>query len=252
MEERLQKILSQWGLASRRHAEQLLQQGRVRVNGVVAHIGQKANPDRDAITVDGLPLQDQQRPQDHYLLIHKPLGVLSTCHDPQGRTTVLDLLPPPLRQGQGLHPVGRLDSDSTGALLLTNDGQLTLQLTHPRHQLAKIYEVWVSGHPSSTVLKQWRQGVWLEGRKTLPTLVHMLRSSTKATLLKITLWEGRNRQIRKVADLLGHPVIKLHRTHIGPISLGNLPVGSYRFLREDELNSLCVIQKTAVFSDASV
>ncbi|MBF2046307.1 MAG: pseudouridine synthase [Leptolyngbya sp. IPPAS B-1204] len=234
MTERLQKILSQWGIASRRQAEQMILDGRVRLNGAVGQLGQKADPQIDSIEVDGKLIQLNARPQTTYLLLHKPAGVVSTCHDPQGRPTVLNLLPAAMRQ-LGLHPVGRLDAASTGALLLTNDGEVTACLTHPRHSIAKIYRVRVQGHPSEAVLRQWRQGVLLEGRLTRPAEVRVLQTNHQATLLEIRLKEGRNRQIRRVAEQLGFPVMQLHRVAIGTIQLGKLETGQYRALYPDEV-----------------
>jgi pseudouridine synthase len=215
----------------------------VRCNGAIAQLGQKADPQKDAIAVDGKLIQLQQRPQSIYLLLNKPAGVVSTCDDPQGRPTVMHLLPSELRTGEGIHPVGRLDADSTGALLLTNDGELTFALTHPRHDIPKTYFVVVQGHPSQLVLQQWRQGVVLEGRKTRPTQVRVISRDANQTSLEIILWEGRNRQIRRMTEQLGHPVIHLHRTAIGSIQLqppkaAALPVGRYRSLTQDELRFL--------------
>lgn len=243
MEVRLQKILSQWGVASRRQAEDMIRQSRVQINGVDAQIGQKVDPQRDTITVDGKPITTIERPALIYLLLNKPVGVVSTCDDPQGRLTVLDLLPERLRAGQGIHPVGRLDVDSTGALILTNDGELTYWLTHPRHSIPKTYRVLVQGHPSETVLKTWQQGVILDGRKTRPAKVRVLKRLSEQTSLEIILKEGRNRQIRRVAEQLGYPVIKLHRTAIGSIKLhlpGQplLPEGSCRSLEDFEIRNL--------------
>ena len=239
MEERLQKILSQWGIASRRQAEKLIVDGRVRLNGAIAQLGQKANPAIDMIQVDGRSIEQFNRPTAIYLLLNKPLGVISTCRDPRGQPTVLDLLPTSLRHRQGVHPVGRLDADSTGALLLTNDGQLTFQLTHPRHQTPKIYRVLVRGRPNAASLQQWRQGIVLSGRKTLPARVMIVEQPIRnQTLLEITLWEGRNRQIRRVAEQLGYPVLKLHRIAIGPVKLQKLPSGHHRLLSPSEINSL--------------
>jgi len=244
MEERIQKILSQWGIASRRQAEQLILNGQVMVNGQLATLGQKANPDCDCITVDGKEIKQESRPQFIYLLINKPFGVVCTCEDPQGRPKVLDLLPEELRWGQGIHPVGRLDIESTGALILTNDGELTFQLTHPSHELGKTYQVLVKGHPSLETLNKWRQGVILSGKATLPAQVKLIDADKSCqTLLEIVISEGRNRQIRRVAELLGHPVIKLHRTAIGPISLNvlnqdELAPGQYRQLAQKEIDSL--------------
>lgn len=234
-EERVQKILSQWGIASRRQAEQLILEGRVRLNGAVAQLGQRANPECDRIEVDGTLIQPANRPQRVYLLMNKPAGVVSTCRDSWNRTTVLDLLPPDLRSETGVHPVGRLDAESTGALLLTNDGAVTYALTHPSHAIAKIYHVWVQGYPSAETLKRWSNGVRLSGRPTLPAQVEVLRVKPSQTLLCVVLREGRNRQIRRVAEQLGHPVVHLHRVAIGSIHLGQLPTGQVRQLTDPEI-----------------
>jgi pseudouridine synthase len=238
MEARLQKILSQWGIASRREAEEMIKQSRVQVNGESAHLGQKVDPQKDIITVDGKSVSTNERPDLKYLLLHKPTGIVSTCYDPHRRQTVLDLLPKELRVGHGIHPVGRLDADSTGALILTNDGNLTFALTHPRHSVPKTYRVSVKGHPPEAVLQKWRQGVMLEGKKTLPAQVRILEKFASNTCLEIVLKEGRNRQIRRIAQQLGYPVIKLHRTAIGPIQLQDLPSGNYRHLQEWEIRFL--------------
>jgi 23S rRNA pseudouridine2605 synthase len=243
MAERVQKILSQWGIASRRRAEQMVLEGRVYLNGNVAQLGQKVDPAFDQIEVDGVLVKPDTRPKSIYLLLHKPAGVVSTSYDPWNRRTVLDLLPAELRHGQGIHSVGRLDADSTGALLLTNDGALTCYLTHPRYHISKTYEVWVQGHPSESVLQVWRRGVLLSGRKTLPSQVELLERHPSQTLLKITLKEGRNRQIRRIAEQLGYPVVKLHRTAIGPLQLQppgerSLSVGQYRPLKDFEIRFL--------------
>lgn len=237
MTERLQKLLSQRGIASRRHAEKLILGGRVTVNGKVAEIGQQADASCDRICVDGIDIGEP--PRCTYLLLHKPRGVVSTCKDPQGRKTVLDLLDVSLRSGTGIHPVGRLDADSTGALLLTNDGELTYQLTHPRHQMPKVYRVQVQGVPTDAVLRRWRSGVMLADRKTLPAKVEMIRRlSAGRSLLEVTLTEGRNRQIRRVAESLGHPVTALHRIKIGSLVLGDLPLGRYCLLNSTEVTHL--------------
>jgi 23S rRNA pseudouridine2605 synthase len=258
MEERLQKILAQWGIASRRRAEQLILEGQVRVNGSVAVLGQKANPDLDLIEVNGERVGrtlgadswceaklSPSQPTLLYLLLHKPLGVVSTCADPQGRPTVLELLPSKY-QNLGLHPVGRLDIQTTGALLLTNDGDLTFHLTHPSHHVTKTYEVLVQGNPSPSAINQWRNGIVLEGRQTRPAQVQILRpwaASQNNVLLQVILQEGRKRQIRLVAKALGHRVLKLHRTHIGAIALRRidgciLSPGQYRSLTSSEISAL--------------
>jgi len=235
--ERLQKIISQWGFASRRQAEQMIVAGRVRVNGCIAELGQKADPAKDRIEVDGSFICPVNRPKLIYLLMHKPYGVLSTCHDPHHRSTVIDLLPTQFRDN-GIHPVGRLDLASTGALLLTNNGELTFLLTHPRHSIPKTYHVLLRGHPSESILQQWRDGVMLADKQTLPADVEILHHQRENghTLLKVTLREGRNRQVRRVAKKLGYPVIRLHRVSIGSICLDSLPSGRYRHLTNAEVS----------------
>lgn len=240
MTERVQKILSQWGIASRRHAEELILAGRVCINGQVVQLGQKVDPKCDRLEVDGQLIHPQNRPQFTCLLMNKPLGVVSTCDDPENRPTVLDLLPKSLRHGQGIHPIGRLDINTSGALLLTNDGNLTLSLTHPRYHIPKTYQVWVEDHPLESVLQQWRNGIMLMGKQTLPAQVKVLKSHSQKTLLEVILTEGRNRQIRRVAEQLGLKILRLHRTAIGIIKLHSsnepsLPLGQYRLLKPFEI-----------------
>jgi len=240
MEARVQKIISQWGIASRREAEEMIEQSRVRINGILARLGQKVNPKVDMISIDGKPVIQGNRPALVYLLLNKPTGVVSTCDDPQGRTTVLDLLPAKLRQGTGIHPVGRLDADSTGALILTNDGDLTFALTHPSHDIPKTYHVVVDGHPPANVLRMWSQGVMLDGRKTRTAQVKLIEQGVTQSKLEIILQEGRNRQIRRVAQQLGYPVVHLDRRAIGTIQLHNsqgkfTDVGKYRHLVTSEI-----------------
>lgn len=243
MEERLQKLLSQWGIASRRRSEQMIVEGRVRLNGEVARLGSKADPTRDRVEVDGIAI-GASPPKPVYLLLNKPVGVVSTCRDPQGRKTVLDLLPNRLRRGLGIHPVGRLDAESTGAIILTNDGALTFRLTHPGHCISKTYRVLLRGCPPQSALQAWREGIDLDGRKTLPARVRILdRNSPECTQIEVVLHEGRNRQIRRVADALGYPVLKLHRVAIGSIGLQHpgqrkLSLGEYRSLTGSELTQL--------------
>jgi pseudouridine synthase len=242
MAERLQKILAQWGIASRRKAEEMIRDGRVEVNGTLAILGQQADPEVDAIAVDSVAITRAQRPQHCYILLHKPRGIVCTCDDPEGRPTVLSLLSPELNRQQGIHPVGRLDTYSTGALLMTNDGSLTYRMTHPRHEVSKVYRVTVSGHPSDRTLQHWRNGVNLEGQPTIPASVKRLDQSSDSTTLEVILREGRNRQIRRVAELLGHPVKRLHRLAIGNIQLGSLTPGEYRLLSPNELAHLVIAE----------
>jgi len=232
-QERLQKLIASSGLCSRRQAESLVREGQVRVNGRVATLGEQADPALDRISIAGQPLGAP--PTWLTLLIHKPPGVLCTCFDPRGRPTVLDLLPTRWRHQAGLHPVGRLDADSRGALLLSNDGALTHPLTHPRHGHRKTYRVWVEGHPAAATLQRWRGGVALDGEASAPVDVRVLRSSPHATLLELVMREGRNRQIRRTADLLGHPVRDLLRVAIGPVALGSLGEGQWRRLQPGDL-----------------
>ncbi|WP_016950690.1 pseudouridine synthase [Anabaena sp. PCC 7108] len=240
MEARVQKIIAQWGIASRREAEEMIKQSRVHINGILAHLGQKVDPQRDTISIDGKSVFQKQRPALIYLLLNKPAGVVSTCYDPQGRPTVLDLLPKKLQAGLGIHPVGRLDADSTGALILTNDGDLTFGLTHPSHSISKTYRVLVKGHPPEAVLERWRQGIILDGIKTRPAQVSLIESLPQQSYLEVILQEGRNRQIRRLAQQLGYPVIQLQRTAIGSIQLQSskapsFDVGNYRYLTPKEI-----------------
>ena len=234
--ERLQKLIAAAGLCSRRNAETLLSQGRVAVNGRRAGLGDKADPASDAITVDGAPLRPAAEPL--LLLLNKPPGVLCSCSDPHGRTTVLDLLPPQLSQGRGLHPVGRLDGDSRGALLLTNRGELTLRLSHPRYGHRKTYRVWVRGIPAPATLERWAAGVPLQEGPSQPVMVRRLGQQADRCLLELVMGEGRNRQIRRTAALLGHPVLDLQRLAIGPVQLGQLQEGQWRHLDRREWRAL--------------
>ena len=234
MRQRLQKLMSAAGHCSRRQAEELLRQGRVEVNGRIAGLGDQADPQIDRICVDGSPLATVIA--ERVLLLNKPPGVISSCHDPQGRETVLDLIPADLRRG--LHPVGRLDADSRGALLLSNQGELTLKLTHPRYAHSKTYRVTVRGTPDQSKLQRWRQGIELDGSRTLPASVKLLHSQRVQSTLEVILREGRNRQIRRIASLLGHSVVDLQRTAIGGLALGSTAEGCWRELSRQEWRSL--------------
>lgn len=236
--QRLQKIIAATGFCSRRHAEELLKQGRVRVNGILGKIGNKADPNLDIITVDGKPLPEGA--SNTVLILNKPRGVICSCKDPQGRQTVMNLLPDQI--SNGLYPVGRLDADSRGALLLTNHGDLTLHLTHPRYGHNKTYRVWVNGIPSKKTILTWSNGVILDGEMTQPARVKLLKSNNANSLLQINMREGRNRQIRRVGDLLGHKVIDLQRIEICGITLGNLKEGHWRVLEREEWEPILISQ----------
>ncbi len=227
---RLQKIISQSGLSSRRKADLLIKQGRVTLNGRQAIIGEKANPYSDHILVDGKHLP--KKPNHKVLLLNKPRGVISTCHDNHGRKTILSLIPSNFRRG--IYPVGRLDSESRGAILLTNNGDLTLKLTHPKYSHTKTYLIWVTGQPNRSILDNWREGILLDGKITMPANIEVMEIINNMTLLKVILKEGRNRQIRKIANLIGHPVQDLQRIAISNIKLNRLQEGEWRELTTKE------------------
>ena len=243
MSERVQKVLSQWGIASRRKAEKMILARRIKINGQTASLGDKVDLNVDTLHVDGKSIELSSRPNLIYLLLNKPTGVMSTCFDPQHRPTVIDLLPEKLQQGMGIHPVGRLDFASSGALILTNDGDLTLGLTHPRYHLPKVYRVELDRSPTKKDLALWRQGIMLDGKKTLPAKIKLIQANKSSKTIEIILTEGRNRQIRRVAEKLGYQVQKLHRTAIGSINIataeGNqLAEGKYRHLQSAEISFL--------------
>jgi 23S rRNA pseudouridine2605 synthase len=226
--ERLQKVLAQRGLGSRRTCEELIVAGRVRVNGAVAVLGRRVDPVSDRVSVDDVPVA--VRPGLVYYLLNKPIGVVSTAADPHGRPAVTGLVPSEPR----VHPVGRLDADSEGLLLLTNDGDLTFRLTHPSFGVEKEYLVAVEGTPKPGVLRQLREGVDLEDGRTSPARV--ARVGTNG--LRITIHEGRNRQVRRMCDAVGHPVRRLVRTRIGAIRVGVLAPGEWRELAPEEVRAL--------------
>lgn len=231
--ERLQKILSQAGIASRRASERLMLDGRVTVNGaVVTALGSKADSARDEIRIDGRRLT---RPRPLYVLLNKPRGYVTTRADPQRRPTVLDLV---ASVPAYLYPVGRLDFDSEGLLLLTNDGDLAARLTHPRHEIARVYEAVVCGVPDDRDLGRLAQGVPLDGRRTQPAEVTRLRATRDTSTLRITLREGRNRQVRRMCDAIGHPVTSLKRVAIGPLRDTSLKTGQWRLLAPREVSRL--------------
>ena len=226
--ERLQKVLAQAGLGSRRACEELIAGGRVTVNGQVAPLGTRADPEVDAIEVDGARVGVRQG-LVHYLL-NKPAGVVTTASDPQGRPTVVGLVPAEPR----VYPVGRLDADTEGLLVLTNDGELAHRLTHPSFGVEKEYLADVAGTPSRGVLRRLREGVDLEDGRTAPARVSLVGDHT----LRITIHEGRNRQVRRMCEAVGHPVRRLVRLRIGPLADRRLPPGEWRALSQAEIRAL--------------
>jgi len=228
--ERLQKILSQAGIASRRAAERLMVDGRVTVNGTaVRQLGSKADAAHDDIRVDGVRIK---LPEHHrYLLLNKPRGYVTTRSDPERRPTVIDLLG---GVREYVYPVGRLDFDSEGLLILTNDGDLAARLTHPRHGVARVYEARVLGAPDAHDLDRLARGITIDGRRTGPADVKPIGESR----LLVTIREGRNRQVRKMCEAIGHPVTHLRRVAIGPIRDPNLKVGQWRELTPREVDLL--------------
>jgi pseudouridine synthase len=257
VEIRLQKILSQAGVASRRAAERLIEEGRVSINGItVREMGTKADPTVDEVRVDGRRVKAAERMR--YILLNKPAGYVTTRSDPQRRPTVIDLL-----RGvrEYVYPVGRLDYDTEGLLLLTNDGDLAAKLTHPRHAVERTYEARVAGIPEGKALVQLRNGIPLDGRRTLPADVQLLtrgrvgpasasagtrlrrdkkprHDSHRDAVLRLTIREGRNRQVRRMLEAVGHPVRALKRIRIGPLEDRRLALGSWRDLTPAEIQTL--------------
>jgi 23S rRNA pseudouridine2605 synthase len=230
---RLNKILAQAGLASRRAADRLIGEGRVAVNGVVTRaVGTLADPERDRIAVDGRPLPALET--RHYVLLHKPRGYLTTRSDPQGRPVVTDLVPVAAR----LFPVGRLDADVEGALLLTNDGALTHRLLHPRYGLPRLYEADVAGVVTRADLPRWRRGVVLADGPAVAAHVELIHSGGGGSRLRLTFTEGRTHEVKRYCQALGHPVRGLRRLAFGPLALGALPVGAWRPLTPAEIARL--------------
>jgi pseudouridine synthase len=240
--ERLARFLAHAGIASRRHAEELIASGCVQVNGsVITTQGVRIDPACDRVCVNGKLVN---APAHHiYLLLNKPVGYISTVYDPQRRPTVLDLLPPEIRQLR-IYPVGRLDVDTSGLLLLTNDGDFALRLSHPRYAKQKHYEVLVQGRPSPKELAVLRAGVVItedDGRsyKTSSAQIRLLRQAGNDSWLALTIHEGRKRQVRRMLATVGHPVRQLMRVGLGSLTLKGVPTGKWRYLTEAEVTMLC-------------
>lgn len=235
MEERLQKVMAARGVASRRKCEELILAGRVKVNGtVVSELGYKVNEDNDRIEVDGEVLGKQAF---KYILLHKPTGFITSASDPQGRKVVTDLV---RNVKERVYPVGRLDYDTSGLLLLTNDGDLTNKIAHPRFEIDKVYLATVKGIPSAQALKSLREGIMLEDGMTYPAQAELEKTDPEKNqaTIRLTIHEGRNRQVRRMCQAVGHPVIRLKRVQLGFLTLGNLAPGHYRFLEPTEVDKL--------------
>ncbi|UED72759.1 pseudouridine synthase [Brevibacillus sp. DP1.3A] len=233
--ERLQKVLAHAGIASRRHCEELIAQGKVQVNGqVVREQGIKVDPLKDKIVVNG---QQVKLEQHVYLLLYKPTGVITSVTDPRGRRVVIDLL-----KGikERVYPVGRLDYDTSGLLLLTNDGELANKLAHPSYEIDKVYRAWVKGIPSQEKVHKLATGIRLEDGMTSPGQSKLLKteSSSQKALVELTIHEGRNRQVRRMCEAIGHPVLTLERIRLGFLTLDGLKPGEFRKLNHEEVESL--------------
>lgn len=233
--ERLQKVLAHAGVASRRHCEELIAQGKVQVNGqVVREQGIKVDPLKDIIVVNG---QQVKLEQHVYLLLYKPTGVITSVTDPQGRRVVIDLL-----KGikERVYPVGRLDYDTSGLLLLTNDGELANRLAHPSYEIDKVYRAWVKGIPGPEKVRKLATGIRLEDGMTSPGQSKLLKaeSSSQRALVELTIHEGRNRQVRRMCEAIGHPVLTLERIRLGFLTLDGLKPGEFRKLTLEEVESL--------------
>jgi 23S rRNA pseudouridine2605 synthase/16S rRNA pseudouridine516 synthase len=231
--QRLQKVLAAAGVGSRRACEEIIASGRVSVDGeIVTKLGTQVDPTRSVVAVDGEPVHLPRKKV--YLALHKPSGYVSTSTDPWGRPTIMELV----EAAPGLHSVGRLDADSEGLLLLTNDGDLTYLLTHPRHEVDKTYIAEVLGRPAPDKLRRLRQGVMLEDGKTAPARARMVQPGETVSLVEITIHEGRKRQVKRMFEAIGHPVRSLCRVRIGPIELGSLRSGKWRRLSPEEVETL--------------
>ena len=234
MEKRLQKILAEMGIASRRRAEEMIAEGRLRVNGKVAVPGTKADPGRDHIKLDGKLLTGRAENKVYYMM-NKPVNVMTTLEDPQGRPTVGDFM---ARIKMRVYPVGRLDFDSEGLLLLTNDGVLTHAILHPSKKIPKTYKVKIKGLLDDKDIARLRGGMHLADGKTAPARVRKLRKLKENSWVEIAITEGRKRQVRRMFDHVGHSVLKLIRVKVGRVDLGPLPPGEIRSLTPDEIESL--------------
>lgn len=234
MRERLQKVLAKAGLASRRKAEELIREGRVTVDGeTVTEMGVRVDPESQKIECDGQSVTTRE--QKVYILLNKPAGFLSTVQDPQGRPIVTDLLP---NIKERVYPVGRLDLDTEGALILTNDGELAQEILHPSKEVKKTYVARVKSKPGPQKLAALSKGIQLEGKKTWPAELTVLDTGEQMATIKVVIHEGRKRQVRKMFEAIGHPVLQLKRIAYGKLELGDLKPGRYRFLTPGDLKMI--------------
>ena len=235
MEERLQKYLAQCGVASRRKCEELILQGRVQVNGVtVTELGTKINPEKDKIKFDGKDIKQAKKLV--YILLNKPIGYVTTADDQFGRDTVLDLV----KVKERIVPVGRLDMYTSGALILTNDGDFVYQVTHPKHEIEKTYTVTIKGIVQNSEVEQLRNGIKIDDYITKPARVKILKTDTEKDIsrLEITIHEGKNRQVRKMCEAVGRRVLALHRSKIGGIGVKDIELGKWRYLTANEVQQI--------------
>lgn len=232
---RLQKYLSMCAVASRRKAEELIAQGKVKVNGKVAQVGDKVSPKHDTVTVGGKKISAQK--QKHYIMLHKPRGFITTMEDEMGRKCVAELV---RDVGARVYPVGRLDKDSEGLLLMTDDGEFANRMTHPSKHIPKTYRVTVRPDVTEDMLTAFATGIEIDGRITSPADAHVIEKQENRVVMEIVLYEGRNRQIRKMCEALGLEVARLKRTSVGSIKLGMLQPGKWRELTQDEVHKLMV------------
>ncbi len=232
---RLQKYLSMCAVASRRKAEELIAQGKVKVNGRIAQIGDKVSPRHDTVTVGGRKIVGNKK--HYYIMLHKPRGYITTMDDEMGRKCVAELV---RDLGARVYPVGRLDKDSEGLLLMTNDGEFANHMTHPSKHIPKTYRVTVRPDVTEDMLTAFATGMEIDGRITAPADAHVIEKQDNRVVMEIVLYEGRNRQIRKMCETLGLEVARLKRTSMGSLKLGMLPPGKWRELKEDEVHKLMV------------
>lgn len=231
---RLQKYMAVCGVASRRKSEEIILEGRVKVNeNIVREMGIKVNPNKDIVKVDDKVIREEKNMV--YIMLNKPIGYVSTVKDEKGRKTVIDLIED---VSERIFPVGRLDADTTGLLLLTNDGDLTYKLTHPSNEVIKRYIAIVEGVPNRMELERFRNGIMLEGRMTAKASIKIAKNYGDESILDISIHEGRNRQVKKMCELINHPVKKLKRIGMGELELGGLNIGNWRYLNKEEIDYL--------------